>query len=686
MSKPPHSQSGALHAVSRDEERGRILAYLIAGHHAGLPDWSAAAGSGMPLDILRKKIELLRDALQGAPPQTILNAPLPMTMPRFQTPEAAHVWIRMLFSCLVDADFLDTEQFMDADKAKLRPSYPDLPELKHRLDVWLERKTAEAPRTPLNNRRQKILEACREGARQTRGVFTLTVPTGGGKTLSSMAFALEHALAHGQRRVIVVIPFTSIIEQTAAEYRKIFGDDAVLEHHSNLDPHKETPRSRLAAENWDAPVIVTTTVQFFESLLAAKTSRCRKLHNIAASVVILDEVQALPPEHLTPLRSLMQSLTDWFNVTLVLCTATQPAPDRAIHSGQARLKAFRAETVRDLLPPAARRELAGAFARVRVELLDQLAPRTWKEIAGQLIRRPHVLAVVNTRKDCRELHSLMPKGTYHLSALMCPAHRSEVIGKISAGLENFWKEVQHDNGPRRLEDIAEKHLTAPPLRVISTQVLEAGVDIDFPVVFRALAGWDSIAQAFGRCNREGILEAGHGCVFQPKKLLPSGLLRKAQDAALDMFTRHPERLQNMEPEAFAEYFNLFYSKISTFDKEGIQDMLAGPDAYKLKFQFRSAAERFRMIDNTGRQAVLVLWRGAAENSEKALDELRRIGPKRSIMRRLQRFSVNVFDQELERMRQNGTVEDMHGIWVQCSPRLYTQEYGLNIDAELDFFM
>ena len=258
-----------------------------------------------------------------------------------KNPRDLHLWVRMLFSCLVDADFLDTERFMSPENFALRENSLSLKELKARFDSFMDKMSKNAPSTEINKIRAEILSNCRQGAMKEPGLFSLTVPTGGGKTLASMGFALDHAIKYGKSRIIVAIPYTSIIEQTADVYKNVFknGDEdlsnVVLEHHSNLDPDKETTKSKLAVENWDAPIVVTTNVQLLESLFAAKTSRCRKIHNIANSVIILDEAQMLPPEYLKPILGTLESLTTDFGCSVVLCTATQPTLQGHIGSAPA---------------------------------------------------------------------------------------------------------------------------------------------------------------------------------------------------------------------------------------------------------------------------------------------------------------------------------------------------------------
>jgi len=486
-----HSTAGALHAVRQFGTHGRILAYLIAGHHAGLADWSAAETGAKALSKrLDLEHEYLLDRIPAQTiPQEILTQPKPTTKMRGGA-EGLHLWLRMLFSCLVDADFLDTEKFMNDAQATARSGYRDIADLMDRFDKHMAAFTVNADNTPVNTIRTDILRQCREKAALNPGMFSLTVPTGGGKTLSGMAFALQHAVQYNKKtddqmkhkqRIIYVIPYTSIIEQTAGIFRDIFGDN-VVEHHANLDPDKEDARSRLATENWDAPVIVTTNVQFFESLFAARTSRCRKLHNIVNSVVVLDEAQLLPPEFLQPIVNVMNQLVTYYGVTFVLSTATQPALGSFQPFGG---KPFHGlDNVHEIMDDPD--SLYQKLKRVEVSVPSDLqTSRDWQSIANELIQHPSVLCIVSRRDDARELHRLMTasengKDTLHLSALMCGEHRSKVIADIKTRL-------------KRNE----------PVRVISTQLVEAGVDVDFPVVCRALAGLDSIAQAAGRCNREG---------------------------------------------------------------------------------------------------------------------------------------------------------------------------------------
>lgn len=649
-----HSTAGAIWAETLLGDAGRVLAYLITGHHSGLLDWTAEAGASLSARL--GKTERLDLALGGAPPDLLPPRTPPTQRPRVQVRQDAHLWIRMLFSCLVDADFLDTEAFMDPQSAALREGgTPDLACLKGRLDRHLLELSSRAPDSRVNQVRRDVLAACRAGAGQAPGLFSLTVPTGGGKTLASVAFALEHALRHHKRRIIVVIPYTSIIEQTAETLAKVFGPGAVLEHHSNLDSARETRESRLATENWDAPIVVTTNVQFFESLFAAKTSACRKLHNVVDSIVILDEAQMLPSAYLKPILGVLGSLTRLYGVSAVLCTATQPALQGFIGTQQARFQGL--EGVRELMANPS--DLARRLRRVELRFQHpELQPVAWDVLARELSAEPQVLCIVNTRKDCRMLHAQMPEGTIHLSALMCAQHRSDVIAALKVALA-----------------------AGRPLRVISTQLVEAGVDLDFPVVYRALAGLDSMAQAAGRCNREGRLpegRLGRVVLFAAPGNGPRGLLGKGAEAGREVLRRFPEAAMRLDPEAFRTYFERFYAQVNTFDEQNIEGLLTdGLD--RGHFQFRSAADAFRLVDDTAQVAIVVRYGTHGEKVRQIIREIQHAGPSRDRLRALQRFTVTVPDPVFRALRDQGDLEEVAGLWVQAADELYDDRLGLCVD-------
>ncbi len=649
---PDHSTAGAIYAMDALGGTGLILSYLIAGHHAGLPDYNTAeAGNSSLMNRLNqgKEKKYLEQALSNTIPKEILESKMISTKP-IGGSEGFHLWLRILFSCLVDADFLDTENFMDPEKYSQRQfTKADIRELKNIFDSYMSNKLVNIDSSPVNQDRAVVLKNCREAALLEPGLFSLTVPTGGGKTLSSMAFALEHAAKHDKRRIIIVIPYTSIIEQTANQYREIFGD-IVIEHHCNLSPDKENAKSRLATENWDAPIIVTTNVQLLESLFAARTSRCRKLHNIVNSVIIIDEAQLLPPEFLQPTLDVLRLLTKHYNVSLVLSTATRPAFSTVKNNfGQVKLRGL--EKVREIISDVP------SLYKVKLELVDVRPPVdvnqrcSWEDIADEINKHESVLAIVNTRKDSRCLLDLMPYDTLYLSGLMCGQHRSNVIAKIK-----------------------EKLKSGEPVKVISTQLVECGVDLDFPVVYRALSGLDSIAQAAGRCNREGKLDKGQVIVFVPPTQSPAGMLQFAEQATRDIWH---EKLENpIDQKLFEAYFQKYFSKVN-LDKENITELLT-KDAQSLWVQFRSAANKFKIIDDSATKQILVPY---DQEAVKWIGILRAAGPERYLMRHLQRYAVTIYDPDFRRLEKAGVLEQVQlGIWAVCTTNGYDERCGL-LDVE-----
>lgn len=603
--RKPHSTAGARYAIEQlqavEVSLGYMLAYLIAGHHAGLADWY---DKGSLKQRLQDADAEFAEALAGfnasdLPPDFLtvhgdkLLQEMGQCLAKSDKPASElHIWLRFWFSCLVDADFLDTESFMqgfpDYDSAKaqdVRPTFPDLPELHARYHAYMAGLSNKTDKTSaVNQERQAILAQCLSMASMDKSLFSLTVPTGGGKTLASLGFALEHALKFGKKRIIYAIPFTSIIEQNADVFRKVLGDDVVLEHHSSLDvkEDKETAKTRLATENWDAPLIVTTNVQLFESLHSARTSRCRKIHNIADSVIILDEAQQIPRDFSEPITDVMRVLARDFGVTFVLCTATQPELGADIDVfGRELMQGL--PDIQEIIKD--KDELANRLQRVTITLPKPDVKHSWQEIADEIAKRACVLAVVNTRKHARLLYDALPTHgiKLHLSANMCATHRTEVIALIRHYLEQYRAGVL---------DV--------PLWVVSTQLIEAGVDLDFPCVYRAMAGLDSIAQSAGRCNREGKMPTlGEVIVFRAEQNAPSGSLRQGQDITEEMLSLGLLD-KPLSPKAFGEYFKRFNGK-GDRDKHGITQLLtpASSKENPLAIAFRTASDRFRLIDNVG---------------------------------------------------------------------------------------
>ncbi len=660
-----HSSVGALHAVAhlgknggRGAAIGKLLAYVIAGHHAGLPDWSQADGGVGSLEArLRERGELIEATTEVPAALPFLASETPRGGPPSRA--SLSLWVRFLFSALVDADFLDTETFMDPERAGARSGWKDLRSIAQAFEGFMVAKVRDD--TEVNRIRGKILTWCRDAAGREPGLFSLTVPTGGGKTLSSMAFALRHALHHEKRRIVYVIPYTSILEQTVDVFREALGEGdpwtVVLEHHSNLDPDRETVRGRLAAENWDAPIIVTTSVQFFESLFAARTSRARKLHNLVDSVVVLDEVQLINADFLHPILDVLQFLADEFGVTVLLMTATRPSWSATDAGGKKLLG------VREIVPDPD--SLHESLRRVRVRIPRRLdEPEGWDEVAERMLAEPSVLCVVNRREDARELFLRVQRAdgaAVHLSALMCGAHRSDVI-----------------------RDVKERLARGERVRVVSTQLVEAGVDLDFPVVFRALAGLDSIAQAAGRCNREGRSDRGEVHVFVPPTSPPPGILRQAADVSRSLFAEG--ELDPLAPSSFDRFFrHLYWLRGDRLDKEGIRRLLDHDGrSERLEYAFRTAGSRFRLIDDRDRVSVVVRWPGPDGDPrvESALRELEYGGGGRGVFRRLQRAVVGVSRRHLLPLVVAGAVEEIHDrLYVQRDTSLYDDVLGLTVNLE-----
>jgi CRISPR-associated endonuclease/helicase Cas3 len=624
----------------------KLLAFAIAGHHAGLAngDGEGNERSTLKQRLINTKIPDLDEVWK----QEIV-LPERMAFPAMRShakPEKYKNfhWMflaRMLFSCLIDADRIDTENYtrrINGQSPLSSDHHPSIQVLKAQLNRYLDQLRQTAKDTPVNLLRQNILTHARQQAAQPPGLFSLTVPTGGGKTLTSLAFALDHAALHsGMRRVIYVIPFTSIIEQTAQVFRSAMGEyqDAVLEHHSAFDrdqlpeeiknqgkPHQANYRDklRLAMESWDAPIIVTTAVQFFESLFSDRPSQCRKLHNIAGSVIVLDEAQTLPLKLLRPIMAAIDELALNYGCSIVLCTATQPAlKDGDFHNGF--------ENVREIAPNPS--EL---FEKLRRTQVKNLVEQSDEELTAHLRRHPQVLMIVNNRRHARELFESIAKeeGAYHLTTSMCAEHRSQ-----------------------KLNEIRERLKAGLPCRLVATSLIEAGVDVDFPTVYRAEAGLDSIAQAAGRCNREGrrALEDSQVFVFQsPEWKAPPEL---AQLAAPMRSILRLHQGDVLAPDALKKYFTeVYYTKGAELDQHKI--LLSISSTEECDFPFQTVASQFRMIDSHMLPIIVPFDDVAEENLEllRKLPEHMSVG---KIAQKLQRYVVQVPERAFIQLLKVGAV-------------------------------
>lgn len=609
-----HSTAGAEIASRHYGDQAavaKLMAFCIAGHHAGLANGKNGQAT-----------KSLEDRLKGAFPQPDSAWQREVTLPRVAVPGSFDVaatpdftlafLCRMFFSALVDADFLDTEAWY-GERGESRGQHPSMSELSSRLDRHLDRKLAAASTSEVNAIRASVLKHVRGKADTEPGVFTLTVPTGGGKTLTSLAFALRHALAHDLDRVIYVLPFTTIIEQTAKVFRDALGEDNndvdfVVEHHSAFDEREVRGREsldklKLAMENWDAPVVVTTTVQFFESLFANRPSRCRKLHNIANSVVVLDEAQALPHGVLRPCVAAMAELARNWRTSLVLCTATQPALAQA--------EGFEGgfEKTTELAPDP--QGLYGKLKRTRLRNEGEIDDA---ELTARLADERQALCIVNTRRHARELFLALPDrdGAMHLTTAMCAQHRRE-----------------------RLCIVRRRLAHSKPVRLVATSLVEAGVDVDFPVVWRAMAGIESIAQAAGRCNREGRRPVGHVHVFTSPEGKTPLEMRPLADAARRTWRKHGGDPLSLS--ALDDYFHeVYWVKGEELDSKRILAKTKGRH-HTCDFPFETIAHEFKVI-STSALPVIVPYDETARQLVRRLNHVQRPG---AIARKLQPYVVTV---------------------------------------------
>ncbi|MCF8011168.1 MAG: CRISPR-associated helicase Cas3' [Clostridiales bacterium] len=644
--KIDHSTPGAVEIEKRYGPVGRILAYVISGHHCGLPDWGSAADEASLEARLSKKLNDYSAFFKEIEIPSKDDLTFPGIEPVTGAGFSVQFLTRFLYSCLVDADFLDTEKAVSSEKAIKRGRYYSLNELLLFLDQYLDNLCAGALDLPINKKRAEILANCREKAEFEPGLFTLTVPTGGGKTLSSLSFALRHAVKHGKKRVIYVIPYTSIIEQNAAVFKKVLGEESVLEHHSNFSYLREdmveseaeyildiNEKLKLAAENWDIPLVVTTNIQFFESLFGARSSKCRKIHNIANSVIIIDEAQMITTGFLKPCLNAVMELVANYKATVVLCTATQPA-----------IKKFLPESIAPVEIINEPQNLYKAFKRVKVNNMGQVYDN---ELVEKLVNHRQVLCIVNSKKHARILYDrIQGEGTFHLSTRMCPVHRTAV-----------------------LDAVKERLKSGKICRVISTQLIEAGVDIDFPVVYRSMAGIDSIAQSAGRCNREGLYQDGQAYVFWPEKHgMPRGWLSRTASLGGMVLESYDDPLTL---EAVEKYFTSLYEvDADLLDKEGILAEIR-EQKRQLKFPFRTIARKFKLIDDN--TIMIVIPRD--KHCRNLLVEAENSFFPGMYARRLQKYGVCVYEKELQELFTCGALESIAGRFYVLKEEIFNNYYS-----------
>lgn len=639
--KVDHATAGAIECF---KIKAAFEAVCVIGHHSGLPNVGHKdADTTESQTFFGRKLR----AEQGGIPDYRKNWNGHIALPQdYFRPSgrgfATAFYIRMLYSCLVDADYIDTETFMNGDAG--RGNYEPLSALCDKLTAYISK--WNNPTREIDILRQKILNSCIEKASAPRGIFSLTVPTGGGKTVASMAFALNHAVANSMKRIIYVIPYTSIIEQNAKVFRDILGQENVVEHHSSvsyeLSENADEPgyRNALATENWDAPVIVTTAVQFFESLYANRSSKCRKLHNIANSVIIFDEAQMIPSNNLRPCVAAIAELVRAYNATAVLCTATQPAIDEML------LEYSKKESVVELCP-----DVDGMFEKFRRTSFEKEGRLTTDELVSRLESQQQVLCIVNTRKFAQEVYEALPsEGRFHLSTLMCPVHRKQ-----------------------KLDEIRERLKSGKTCRVVSTSLIEAGVDVDFPRVFREMAGLDSILQAAGRCNREGkrSAESSIVTVFESENKV-NKLIAVNRDAAEETVRdwTQPNTTSTIE-----RYFKAYRDFLRNDDKSGvITASEKGISGCGLPFEW--IAKEFKLID----QNTFTVYISVGDGKE-LISRLREGERSRELYRKAGMYSVSIYENHFNALINAGAAEpfgDDAAILTDLS--LYSDEKGLATDV------
>lgn len=645
--KANHAMAGAYldNTIQTNDPIRSLYGLLIAGHHTGMADFNQG-DSGFRTKLQQyqpEKMHPIDPTVLQLLPNTIAHKSCQPSTAKQQISFAIAYYLKMLFSCLVDADFTDTEEFCsDCKRQPIAYCMDDLYEL-------FVSKLPKHDGRPINTIRHSILQDCLNSADKPQGLFSLTVPTGGGKTISSLGFALRHAQKHHLSRIIYVIPYTSIIEQNAKVFQDILGTDYVLEHHSNMLYESEDFRIRWATENWDIPVIVTTNVQFFESIFSNRPSRNRKLHNIANSVIIFDEAQMLPKQYLSPCLYAISELVTNYKVTAVLCSATQPKIGNYIYHDL-----FIHEIIEDPI------KLTQELKRVHYQPIGK---QTDEELISLLLQQESGLLIVNSRRHAHALyeelknrHGNTGEHLFCLSTLIPPIERRKKIKEI--------KEL----------------LPRENVYVISTQLIEAGVDIDFPVVFRALSGIDSMIQAGGRANREGRRDMGTVYIFEPASdsgKIPRSLENTAKIAkeVIDCLGKDAFELVGIE-----KYFDLLYS---TTCREGRLDEKNILDEFELaaqKWNFQTVSKKFKIIEDTGFEVIIPL----TEDASHLVLQLQQQSFHRQTIRKLSQYSVSVYSKEFSMLQQEHSIENVNGFYVLSNIKRYNTEIGLDVFSTENF--
>lgn len=637
-----HSTAGARVCLEKGGKYS-FLEYCIAGHHAGLPNYGNNYDESTDSTLSGRRLKKLSDyqAYQTEIEVPAINS-MPIDLKRTVNPDfSLSVFMRMIYSCLVDADFLDTEAFMKEGKQG-RNSGENIEilfkKLENYISGWLKNQDIDT----VNGRRTEILKNCLEMGKTEKGLFRLTVPTGGGKTVASLAFALRHALENKMDRIIYVIPYTSIIEQNAKVFRDILGEENVLENHCNVDyeSSEELLPMQLASENWDKPIVVTTNVQFFESLFANKSSKCRKLHNIANSVIIFDEAQMLPNDYLKPCIAMIEELVNNYQASAVLCTATQPALTSFFHEGI---------SAKELCP-----KMEEQFEFFKRTVFENVGVLTENDLIQRLEKEYQALCIVNTKKRAQRIYKqLEGEGVYHLSTSMYPKHRRRILREIRERLQKNKKCI-----------------------LISTSLVEAGVDLDFQSVYRELAGVDSMIQAAGRCNREGLRPEKESKVYIFQFEGKENVLGQRQqiDVAKSVITDNRD-ISDME--SITQYFEMLYHiKGDSLDKKKILDEFRNK-----RYNFAKVGKEFKLIE----QNTKTIFINYEEEANETLCLLKERGFTRSGMRKASQYCITIYENEFNKLYSIGAIqpisEDIEDFYELRDKEKYTEKIGLELELD-----
>lgn len=656
----PHADGGAkiLEEYYADTTNPiyRLMTYVVYGHHNGLHDYGTSV-QGMCRQLQLPSSDISHWKNEIGVLTTIVPQDLHLKLRGTQKEVVAFTlqfYTRFLLSCLVDADRIDAQNFPcgEASRAMLKNVSMDM--LKQRYDEYMDKIKKRASLSRLNTIRNKILKDCLEKGAQKPGIYSLTVPTGGGKTLSSLGFALTHAAIHHKKRIIYAIPFTSIIEQNAQIFADVLGREYVLEHHSNYEnPYskkEELIKFQLAQENWYEPIVVTTNVQFFETLFSHKATKVRKLHNIAQSIIILDEIQSLPNKYIKPCLAALNELVENYGCTIVLCSATQPE----YHKNKLFLEEVKIQEI--IQEPS---ELFKALKRTEEHYIGA---QSIEEISTKVRENKQVLCIVNTKRHARELFNLLDGevNCFHLSTNMHPKHRKDVLHTIRTLLNE-----------------------GKPCRVIATQLIEAGVDIDFPIVYRSITGIDSIVQAAGRCNREGKLEKGNVYVFKPEDNY-IGKEYLARIAAIGEWILNNEK-GSLTLNSISEYFkqlfditsqNLDYYHILKLCANGIEN------PKDIRFDFEKISSKFKFIENQGYSLIIP----TEEDVNVLLEQIKFTHSVKSVIRKLAPYTISIKKYELDTLEEAGALRIVEGsLLVLDDLKFYDEKLGLVLKEERDDF-